>query len=62
MNKLKTKICIHKWRNNGVVVLTKKSGASVPRRIQVCQKCGVVIHLPVYTLKQLIQNEIGGGF
>jgi len=55
------KLCRHRWKNQYVVVITKKSGASVPRLIQLCKKCGETIHVPVYTLNQLIQKEIYGG-
>ena len=57
----KPQICNHFWRNYKVVMITQKSGASVPRLVQTCKKCGVAIHVPVYTLKQLIQKEIFGG-
>jgi len=52
----------HQWVNYKVVTIIQKSGASVPRLVQVCKKCGVAIHLPVYTLKQLIQKEVGENY
>lgn len=54
-------ICNHRWKDDSIIILTNKSGASVPRRIQICQKCGEMIHLPVYTLNELMQKELYGG-
>ena len=52
------KTCKHKWKDIGVISLIQKSGASVPRRVQICRKCKVMIHLPVYTLNQLTEKEL----
>ena len=54
-------LCNHEWKNHSVITITQKSGASVPRLVQICKKCGIAIHVPVYTLNQLIQKEIYGG-
>jgi len=52
--------CNHQWREVSVIALRQKSGADVPRRIQICRKCREMIHLPVYTLSQLVRKEIYG--
>ena len=61
MRQNKPRVCNHLWKSYKVVTIVQKSGASVPRLVQICKKCGVAIHIPVYTLKQLIQEEIYGG-
>jgi len=55
------KLCNHIWKNYKVVIVPQKSGAGVPRLVQICKKCGEAIHVPVYTLSQLAQKELFGG-
>lgn len=61
--------CKHKWVNKGTMVIkreiTNKDGETsieeYPRLVRECKKCGVNIHVPIYSLKQLsdIENEPG---
>ena len=55
---MKNKLCNHKWKDANIILLNTKAGATVPRRVQKCKKCGVMIHLPVYTLDQLVKMEM----
>jgi len=53
-------ICFHQWKTHSIIKIKNKSGAEVPRLVQICKKCGTAIHLPVYTLDQLAEKEIRG--
>jgi len=60
-NNRQSKICLHQWKTHSVITIKNKNGGEVPRLVQICKKCGQAIHLPVYTLSQLAQEEIYGG-
>jgi len=46
------KLCSHKFKYEGHFICQDK-----PRAIQVCRKCGVAIHIPIYTIKRLREIE-----
>jgi len=48
----KEKLCSHKFEYEGHFICQDK-----PRAIQVCRKCGVAIHIPIYTIKRLREIE-----
>ena len=50
MNK---KICKHKFKDTGFVVLNMK----YPRVISTCKRCGISVHRPVFSIKQLDELE-----
>lgn len=45
----------HKWEYVGHIILKKKYLRAIHR----CEGCGITIHLPVYTLRQLKEYEEG---
>ena len=46
--------CIHSWKPLGHVLLEDKL-----RLVKICDRCGISIHIPIYTVKQLKQLEEG---
>ena len=44
--------CKHKFEMKGYFVARDS-----PRLLEVCKKCGVAVHLPIYTMKQLEEME-----
>ena len=47
-------LCNHRWKDVSYVVLRNE----IPRRIQKCVMCGVVIHSTIFTLKSLAKKEM----
>lgn len=43
----------HKFEDRSSFILHGKDGKEHPRLLKVCKKCGIAIHVPVYTKKEL---------
>ena len=49
----RNKGCRHEWAEHGVIVIDNR----FPRKVQICKKCGVCVHSPIYTFKSLAEKE-----
>ncbi|HEY0090441.1 MAG TPA: hypothetical protein VGB37_16445 [Candidatus Lokiarchaeia archaeon] len=50
----KEKLCNHNFKYEGYFIYKEH-----PRLLEVCKKCGVSIHIPIYTIRKLREIEDG---
>lgn len=50
-----SKICQHDFRD--VVIAGTMVLNGFPRKVQTCKKCGISIHVPIYSMKSLAEKE-----